>query len=104
MVSPPANSYDFSFLSPCPIDGCIIQGNNDALVPEQSVSKLVEQIGIQSQVNIAYRIVNKADHFFTNRLSELGEIIDEYIISEFNNSSKGGKKDKNFDKDLEYVE
>jgi alpha/beta superfamily hydrolase len=104
MVSPPANSYDFSFLSPCPIDGCIVQGTNDSVVPEQSVAKLVEQLVVQSQVRIAYRVVNKADHFFTNKLPELAEILDNYIQDEFSDQGKGGRRDKKFNKDLEYIE
>lgn len=82
LVGPPANSYDFSFLYPCPVSGCIIQGSNDTIVPEQHVAKLVEQISSQSNIKIHYNVVNKADHFFTgDRLEEMGVIADKYIKS-----------------------
>ena len=41
-VAPPANHYDFGFLAPCPCGGLMIQGDNDDLVPEPAVRKLVD--------------------------------------------------------------
>jgi len=82
MVSPPANSYDFSFLSPCPVSGCIIQGNNDTIVQEPYVAKLVEQLNSQPNISIDYNVVNKADHFFQDKLDELEEVTDRYIKAE----------------------
>ena len=40
-VSPPANIYDFSFLAPCPSSGLMIQGDQDTVVPQDAVAKLV---------------------------------------------------------------
>ena len=40
-VSPPANTYDFSFLAPCPSSGLIINGANDRVVPSIKVNELV---------------------------------------------------------------
>lgn len=95
MVSPPANSYDFSFLSPCPVNGCIIQGNNDSVVPEPHVAKLVEQIAAQPNIKIQYNVINKADHFFHDKLDELEGIADKYIRSEMSvaQDEKMKKKD-----------
>ena len=36
-ISPPANSYDFNFLTPCPAPGIIITGTKDTVAPEESV-------------------------------------------------------------------
>jgi alpha/beta superfamily hydrolase len=97
MVSPPANSYDFSFLSPCPVSGCIIQGTNDLVVPEPQVAKLVEQISIQPNIKIQYSVINKAEHFFTDKLDELESVVDKYIKSEISVSNrvvKNTKQDK----------
>ncbi len=94
MVSPPANSYDFSFLSPCPVNGCIIQGNNDAIVQEPYVAKLVEQLNNQPNISISYNVINKADHFFQDKLDELEEATDRYIKAEMSsyNQPKRVKK------------
>ena len=40
-AAPPANTYDFSFLAPCPSSGLIINGSNDRLVPPADVSGLL---------------------------------------------------------------
>lgn len=95
MVSPPANSYDLSFLSPCPVGGCVIQGDSDNIVPEPHVAKFVEQISIQS-VSVKYHVVKGADHFFTGKLDELGTIADRYIKSVMTNqtSQHKPKRDK----------
>lgn len=91
MVSPPANSYDFSFLSPCPVSGCIIQGSNDNVVPEPHVSKLVEQISNQSNIKVSYNVV-KADHFFNGKLDELEGIVDRYLKAEIKAEQHPSKK------------
>ena len=43
-ISPPANMYDFSFLAPCPSSGLVIQGDEDDIVPAESVNKLVQKL------------------------------------------------------------
>jgi alpha/beta superfamily hydrolase len=78
-ISPPANLYDFSFLSPCPRNGIIIQGTEDSIVDEPSVSKLAEKLNSQRDVEIDYRIIRGADHFFRGQLDELDEHLNQYI-------------------------
>jgi alpha/beta superfamily hydrolase len=78
-ISPPANLYDFSFLSPCPRNGIVIQGTEDSIVDEPSVSKLVEKLNSQRDVEIDYRIIRGADHFFRGQLDELDENLNQYI-------------------------
>jgi alpha/beta superfamily hydrolase len=63
-VSPPANQYDFSFLAPCPSSGLILQGDQDNLVPAESVQKLVHKLSHQRDIKIDYRKISGADHFF----------------------------------------
>lgn len=77
--SPPANLYDFSFLSPCPAAGLITQGDKDDIVTEESVSKLAAKLSTQKGANVSYRVVNGADHYYRNNLDELNTIMDEYI-------------------------
>jgi alpha/beta superfamily hydrolase len=54
-VAPPANSYDFSFLAPCPSSGLMVHGDKDESVPQTSVEKLVHKLHHQRQIRIDYR-------------------------------------------------
>jgi alpha/beta superfamily hydrolase len=78
-VSPPANLYDFGFLSPCPAAGLITMGNKDDIVTEESVSKLATKLAGQKGANIEYKVIAGADHYYRNNLDELGGIMDDYI-------------------------
>jgi alpha/beta superfamily hydrolase len=78
-VSPPVNRYDFSFLSPCPIPGLIVQGDADSIVLEESVIDLVDKIAKQKFATVDYKVINGGDHFFRVKLDELKEVIDEYV-------------------------
>src|SRR5262249_17206814 len=53
-ISPPANLYDFNFLSPCPAAGLITQGNKDDIVSEEAVSKLAQKLSTQKGADITY--------------------------------------------------
>ncbi len=74
-VTPPTNTYDFSFLSPCPASGLIVQGGNDTIVDENSVAMLAEQLDSHRFVHVEYRILPKADHLYTNELKGLYDTI-----------------------------
>lgn len=78
-VSPPANSYDFNFLSPCPAQGLIIQGTKDTIVPEESVYGLYEKLEKQRDSNVEYVPVMNADHFFVGCLDKMNDAIESYI-------------------------
>lgn len=78
-VSPPANMYDFSFLAPCPSSGLIVQGEKDTLVPEPSVSKLVTKLQSQRGIEIDYRVVPGAEHFFKDEMDELCNHIADHL-------------------------
>lgn len=78
-VSPPASRYSFSFFSPCPISGMIIQGTEDEISKPIETSKLVAMCQRQKSVSISYELVEGADHFFTDYITELDNKIDEYI-------------------------
>lgn len=78
-VSPPADRYDFNFLAPCPVSGMIVQGDSDTTVPPEAVAKLVSKLKLQRGLDIAYDLIPKADHFFTNQLGEMCRRIGTYI-------------------------
>lgn len=98
-VSPPVEKYDFSFLSPCPIPGIIVQGDNDSVVSEREVLSFVDWIAQQQCVDVAYNVVEGADHFFRNKLDDFSGILDEYLkstVHKYNSTSsnKNHKDDK----------
>jgi alpha/beta superfamily hydrolase len=80
-VSPPVNKYDFSFLSPCPAPGLIVQGDADSVVSEDAVSKMVGKLSKQRSLPIEYGMIPGADHYFRTRLDAMSSIIEEYIAA-----------------------
>jgi len=79
VVAPPAHSYDFSFLSPCPVQGLIVHGTKDTVVSEESVYNLYERLNKQKDSAIEYVPVNNAGHFFVNEIEHLNKLIEEYL-------------------------
>jgi alpha/beta superfamily hydrolase len=83
-VSPPVNKYDFSFLSPCPVPGLIMQGDLDSVVSEELVHELAQKLSKQKYIKIDYRMIAGADHFFREKIDRLNEEIDDYLKATFN--------------------
>lgn len=78
-VSPPANMYDFSFLSPCPASGFITQGDLDSVVPENIVATLAGKLAKQKGINVQYKMIKGADHYYRTKMDELMVAVDGYI-------------------------
>jgi alpha/beta superfamily hydrolase len=78
-VAPPANVYDFSFLAPCPSSGLIIQGDQDTVVPQEAVGKLIQKLSHQRGIKIDYKVIAGASHFFNEHLDQLAGAVDEYL-------------------------
>jgi alpha/beta superfamily hydrolase len=78
-VSPPASQYDFTFLAPCPSSGLVLQGDQDTLVPIESVQKLVHKLAHQRDIKIDFRKIAGADHFFAEQAETLATHVDAYI-------------------------
>lgn len=78
-VAPPANNYDFAFLAPCPTSGLIVHGDVDDVVPEADTAALAKKLTQQRGIEIDYRVVPGANHFFHNKIDELTKEIDSYL-------------------------
>jgi hypothetical protein len=78
-VAPPANQYDFSFLAPCPSSGLVVSGDQDDIVPAESVVKLVEKLNLQKFITVQHDILAGSNHFFQGRLESLEKNIDDYL-------------------------
>lgn len=78
-VAPPANMFDFSFLSPCPSSGLIVHGTADAHVPQEEVAKLAERLAAQRAISLQYEVIKGADHFFDSHLAQLTKRVSNYL-------------------------
>lgn len=79
IAAPPVNKFDFSFLSPCPAHGIVIQGEQDSIVSEAAVSEFVDKLSKQKNTKIDYQIIFGADHFFREKTDDLIDAITNYI-------------------------
>jgi alpha/beta superfamily hydrolase len=78
-IAPPASSFDFSFLAPCPSSGLIIHGDKDEMVSVESVQKLVNKLSHQRDIKIDFRTLKGAGHFFTDQMVELEASVSDYL-------------------------
>ncbi|MGC6511643.1 MAG: alpha/beta hydrolase [Parvibaculales bacterium] len=83
-VSPPANLYDFSFLAPCPTSGLITHGDEDKIVPQEDVEKMVERLQAQRGIEIAYEIIKGANHFYDQKDDQLSDEVNQYLDDRLN--------------------
>ncbi|MEC8664605.1 MAG: alpha/beta hydrolase [Pseudomonadota bacterium] len=86
-VAPPANAYDFTFLAPCPTSGLILQGDKDEVVPEASVVDLVGKLQVQRGIEIDYRVLEGANHFFQENIDDLCAHMHDHL-----NRAGGGRE------------
>ncbi len=82
IISPQPNVYDFSFLSPCPTSGIIINGKKDELVPQQSITDLKTRLQNQKGINVQYEQISEANHFFSKTEESLKKSLNKYISKE----------------------
>ena len=78
-IAPPANLFDFSFLAPCPSSGLIVHGTVDEVVPSESVQKLVDKLSSQRDITVKYKSIPGANHFFTNKIEQMGNSVGAYL-------------------------
>ena len=83
-VSPPANEKDFNFLAPCPSSGLIIHGDKDSIASFESTRILSEKLQKQKKVEILFKPIKGADHFYENHKSEFISLVDNYIKKKLN--------------------
>ena len=78
-VSPPASYCDFSYLTPCPASGVIIQGGLDSIVPEPAVAAMAERLDSFRKVQVDYVMLPEADHLYTNQLRNVYDALLEHV-------------------------
>lgn len=80
-ISPPANLYDFTFLSPCPSSGLVTMGTKDDVVKEEEVRSMLSKLSMQPGARVDYKVIEQADHYYRNHLASLSEIVKEYVTA-----------------------
>ena len=78
-VAPPANSYDFGFLAPCPSSGLIVGAERDEVVPLADIQKLVARLSLQKGITVESRTIKGANHFYHDSLDKLAVDVDKYV-------------------------
>jgi alpha/beta superfamily hydrolase len=78
-VAPQPNTYDFSFLAPCPSSGLIIHGDADKVAPPKDVQGLVDKLHAQKGITITQKTLPGANHFFANAAELLIEECSDYL-------------------------
>lgn len=78
-VSPPAHTYDFSFLAPCPASGLFLHGAADTIVPPSEVERVVAKLRTQKGIVIDYDLVDGANHFWSEHLGDVESRVGAYL-------------------------
>ena len=78
-IAPQPNTYDFSFLAPCPSSGLIIHGDADKVAPPKDVQGLVDKLHTQKGITITQKTLPGANHFFSNDSELLIEECADYL-------------------------
>ena len=97
-VAPPSNLYDFSFLAPCPSSGLMINGDNDRVVPTESVGELCQKLKTQKGISIDHEVVPGANHFFEDRIDELTDVVGSYVDMRLAMPPRETKRDRLLDR------
>jgi alpha/beta superfamily hydrolase len=78
-IAPQPNTYDFSFLAPCPSSGLIIHGDADKVAPPKDVQVLVDKLHTQKGITITQKTMPGANHFFANDADKLILECEDYL-------------------------
>lgn len=85
-VAPPAHIEDFAFLAPCPTSGLVLHGERDDIIPRSNVDEFVEKLHMQKGIDIDYRVLPGANHFFHNNIDTMIDHVHDHM-----NKAQGGK-------------
>ncbi len=78
-VSPPTNVYDFSFLAPCPASGIFVHGASDTVATPQEVERVVTKLRAQKGIQVAYALVDGANHQWTAHVKDVETHVGRYL-------------------------
>ena len=79
MISPPVGFMSFDDIEQMPHTGLIVSGEKDEIAPSNLIQDHIARWGIKVQ----YKIIKNCDHFYSNSLGKLENIIDLYLKDSF---------------------
>jgi alpha/beta superfamily hydrolase len=59
----------------------VVQGDQDTVVPQEAVAKLIQKLSHQRGIKIDYKVVPGATHFFNEHLDQLADAVDQYLVT-----------------------
>ncbi len=87
-VNPPLADFDFSFLSPCPCNGLILNSAGDTNENHNLRKALADKINEQKDVKVKYVSLKDTTPAFENRLPLLFKTLREYIATQKDKENK----------------
>lgn len=84
IISPQPRLYDFSFLAPCPASGFIACGTEDSVAKAYYVKELIQTLESQSGIVVASKMIEGANHFYTDHIPALMKACGSYIQKRLN--------------------
>ena len=78
-IAPPTDRMDFSFLQPCPGSGLVIQGEKDRISSPSMVETWARDLNREAEIEVVYRSIPGADHFFSKHMEKLVRAVDDYM-------------------------
>jgi len=79
MISPPVGFMSFDDIEQMPRTGLIVSGEKDEIAPSNLIQDHIARWGIKVQ----YKTIKNCDHFYSNSLGKLENIIDLYLKDSF---------------------
>lgn len=77
-VAIPVDTFDFSFLSPCPASGLIIHPEKQLDIEQKNTFALVKKLSSQKNINIILKKI-KSDINFENKENEIKKDVKKFI-------------------------
>lgn len=87
-IAPPIGNsdYDFSSFNLCPTSGLVVSAEKDDIVKHEDIEEFLKNVQRVEEAKIHYAKVEGAHHLFNDHLTNLGNILDQYV--KYNQESK----------------
>ena len=89
-VSPPAHTYDFTFLAPCPVSGLMIHGDQDKSSATQAINDLAAKLSLQRHIHVSKALIQGADRFFNTKIDYVMVATQQYLAYAMENGRLKG--------------
>ncbi|MBN2675663.1 MAG: alpha/beta hydrolase [Alphaproteobacteria bacterium] len=81
-INPSVDTFDFSFLSPCPCSGLIIHPEKGHEMKGIKRRSMASRLNEQGDIHARFEIIPDADTKYTHTLKKLYQVVEDYIVTE----------------------